>query len=148
VVHAPPLAVGDWRSLMGPRSTCRNILIVDDDDHARGLFHARLESDQRTGLWWEATDPLTASALVEFLPIDVIVLDFRLAQGTAVDCLPALRRLRPDCRIVVYTADVERASDAQVIGLGADDLVRRTTGDVDQDIAAIVFGPESPVAAA
>jgi DNA-binding NarL/FixJ family response regulator len=125
---------------MGPRSTGRNILIVDDDDDVRRLFHSRLADDRRTGLLWEATDPLTASALVEFLPIDVIVLDFLLAQGTAVDCLPALRLHRPDCRIVVYTTDVEGASNAQVLGLGADDLVRRRTVDVDQDIASIAFG--------
>src|SRR6185437_6132815 len=90
-VHAPPLAVGDWRSLMGPRSYCRNVLVIDDDDDARRFIHSRLVADPRTGMVWEASDPLTASALAEILPVDVVVLDFLLAQGTAVDCLPALR---------------------------------------------------------
>jgi len=122
---------------------CRNILIVDDDDDARCRFHSRLAEDPRVGMLWEATDPLTASALVEFLPVDVVVLDFLLAQGTAVDCLPALRRHRPDSRIVVYTASMQLARGAHVLGLGADQLVHRWGFDVDQDIGSIAFGSPS-----
>jgi len=132
---------------MGPRWTCRNVLIVDDDDNARRLIHSRLAEDPRTGMVWEATDPLTASALVETLPVDVIVLDFLLAQGTAVDCLPALRQHRPDSRIVVYTASMQLAREAHVLGLGADHLVHRWGFGVDQDIGSIAFGSPSPVAA-
>jgi DNA-binding NarL/FixJ family response regulator len=128
---------------MGPRSLCRNVLVVDDDDDARRLIHSRLAEDARTGMVWEATDPLTASALVEFLPVDVVVLDFLLAQGTAVDCLPALRRHRPDSRIVVYTASMQLARGAHVLGLGADQLVHRWGFDVDQDIGSIAFGSPS-----
>jgi DNA-binding NarL/FixJ family response regulator len=93
---------------------------------------------------WEATDPLTASALVEILPVDVVVLAFLLADGTAVDCLPSLRQHRPDCRIVVYTADLDAASHSHVLGLGADDLVQRR--NVDRDIASIALGsPDLPL---
>jgi DNA-binding NarL/FixJ family response regulator len=130
---------------MGPRSTCRNVLIVDDDDDARRLIHSRLADDPRTGMLWEATDPLTASALVEILPVDVVVLDFLLAQGTAADCLPALRQHRPDSRIVVYTADMQGAHEARVLGLGADHLVQRRNVDVDRDIASIAFGSPTPL---
>ena len=123
---------------------CRNILIVDDDDDARCRFHSRLAEDPRVGMLWEATDPLTASALVEILPVDVVVLAFLLADGTAVDCLPSLRQHRPDCRIVVYTADLDAASHSHVLGLGADDLVQRR--NVDRDIASIALGsPDLPL---
>jgi DNA-binding NarL/FixJ family response regulator len=119
---------------------CRNVLIVDDDDDARRLIHSGLAEDPRIGLLWEATDPLTASALAEFLPVDVVVLDFLLAQGTAADCLPALRQQWPDSRIVVYTADLQGAREADVLGLGANELVHRRNADVVQEIAGIAFG--------
>jgi DNA-binding NarL/FixJ family response regulator len=131
---------------MGPRSYCRNVLVIDDDDDARRFIHSRLVDDPRTGMVWEASDPLTASALAEILPVDVVVLDFLLAQGTAVDCLPALRQHRPDCRIVVYTGSMQLAREAHVLGLGADHLVHRWGFDVDQDIGSIAFGSPSTVA--
>lgn len=124
----------------------RNVLVVDDDDDARRFIHSQLVEDPRAGLLWEATDALTACALAQMLPVDVVVLDFLLAQSTAADCLPALRQARPDCRIVVYTADVEGASEARVLALGADDLVRRRDLDVDQGVADIAFGTPTTVA--
>jgi DNA-binding NarL/FixJ family response regulator len=127
---------------------CRNVLIVDDDDVARRLIHGGLAEDPRVGMLWEATDPLTACALAEILPVDVAVLDFVLAQGTAADCLPALRLHRPDARIVVYTAEVQRACEAGVLGLGADQLVQRRDVDVAKEIASIVLGSPSPVVVA
>ena len=128
---------------MGPRSTGRNILIVDDDDDVRRLIHLRLAEDPRTGMVWEATDPQTASALVQILAVDVIILDHVLAQGTATDCLGALRQHRPDCRIIVYTEHVQLARESKVLDLGADHLVQRRGVGVD-DIARMVFGSALP----
>jgi len=44
--------------------------------------------------------------------VDVILLDFRLGDGTAADCLPRLRRLQPAAWIVVYTANRAAAESA------------------------------------
>jgi DNA-binding NarL/FixJ family response regulator len=81
--------------------------------------------------------------------VDVVILDYVLAKGTAVDCLPALRRHRPQARIIVYTAHVGVARDAHVLQLGADYLVPKMSVVVE-DVVGIVFAglsrPEAPAA--
>jgi DNA-binding NarL/FixJ family response regulator len=134
---------------MGPRPTTRNVLIVEDDDDIRMLVHSWLEADARSGMIWEASDPLTASALAQILPVDVVILDFLLAAGTAADCLPDLRRHRPDARIIVYAASMDVARAAHVHELGADHLVPKMEVVVE-GVVGIAFGgharPEIPAA--
>lgn len=127
--------MGDWRSLMGPR----NVLVVEDDDDIRTIVHSWLADDPRCGMIWEACDPLTASVLAEMLPVDIMILDYLLAAGTAAECLPALRQLRPRSRIVVYTTSMDVARDAHVLDLGADLLVPKMSVVVE-DVVSIVFG--------
>jgi DNA-binding NarL/FixJ family response regulator len=82
------------------------------------------------------------------LPVDVVILDYLLANGTAVDCLPALRRHRPEARIIVYTAHVGVARGARVLQLGADHLVPKMSVVVE-DVVGIVFaGLSRPEASA
>jgi DNA-binding NarL/FixJ family response regulator len=70
--------------------------------------------------------------------VDVVILDFLLAKGTAADCLPTLRRHRPQARIIVYTAHIGVARDAHVLQLGADHLVPKMSVVVE-DVVGIVF---------
>ena len=134
---------------MGPGPTTRNVLIVEDDDDIRRIIQSWLADDPRSGMIWEACDPLTASALAQFLPVDIVILDYLLAAGTAADCLPELRHHRPESRIIVYTASMAVADDAHVLELGADHVVPMITVVVE-DVVSIVFGgrpqPKTPVA--
>ena len=124
---------------MGPCNTTRNVLIVEDDDVVRAQVHARLSEDPRSGMIWEATDPLTASALAQLLPVDVTILDYVLAAGTADDCVPALRHFRPDSRIIVYTPRPTAARESHVRKLGANHLVPKKSV-VAEEVVGIVFG--------
>ena len=135
---------------MGPGCTTRNVLIVEDDDDIRLLVHSWLTHDSRSGMIWEATDPSTACALAQIVPVDVVLLDFLLAAGTAADCLPELRQLRPDARIIVFTAaSMDVANAAHLLELGADCLVPKVDVVVE-GVVSIVFGelaqPELPAA--
>jgi DNA-binding NarL/FixJ family response regulator len=123
---------------MGPSSP-RNVLIVDDDDDVRFLIHRWLSEDTRSGMIWEATDPATASALAQLLPVDVTILDYTLAQGTAADCVPALRHHLPESRIIVYTAGTPMSDMSHVLTLGANDLVSKVSV-VTEEVVELVFG--------
>ena len=127
---------------MGPNRTTRNVLIVEVDDDVRSLVHARLSEDPRSGMIWEATDPMTLSALAQLLPVDVTILDYVLAAGTAADCVPALRQHLPDSRIIVYTSRPTPIRESQVRKLGANHLVPKKSV-LAEDVVGIVFGGHS-----
>ena len=115
------------------------ILLVEDNDDIRSLLRFWLEDDERCAQVAEATSPTEAISLARDGELDAVVLDYMLTGGTAADCLPDLRILLPNARIIVYTANRAAAIAAGVRDLGADLVVDKNV--VVEDVVGLVLTP-------
>ena len=125
----------------GPNATGRHVLLVEDNEDIRFLLKFWLEDDVRCRQVSEATSPQEATAVARQQDVDVILLDYMLTGGTALDCLPQLRASRPQAWIVVYTANRALAEESGVRELGADVVVGKMDVVVE-DVVEIAFGRE------
>ena len=94
--------------------------VVDDSDALRAVLRSRLEALPRASVVGEATNADDAiSGILEARP-DVVTLDFRLATGTCLRVIRAVKRSSPDTTIVVLTNHPEDAYRRRCVGLGCD----------------------------
>jgi len=124
---------------VGTSDSRQRVLVVEDNEDIRLLLNLWLADDPRCLSVKEADSVAAALAATGTADYDAVVLDFMLGDGTAVDCLPQLRKAWPDARIVVYTASLRVAHDARVMELGADALVEKVSVVVE-DVVELVLG--------
>ena len=107
----------------------RRLLIIDDDT----LFRDRLARAMERRGFTVATADAIASALesAESFAPDYAVVDLRLGQASGLDLVSGLRRIRPDCRIVMLTGYGNFASAVAAIKAGAVDYLPKP---VDADV--------------
>ena len=113
----------------------RRLLIIDDD----ALFRERLARAMERRGFAVATAEAIAPALElagVFAP-DYAVVDLRLGQASGLDLVAALRRTRPDCRIVMLTGYGNFASAVAAIKAGAIDYLPKPA-DADAVEAALL----------
>ena len=84
------------------------VLIVDDQLMVRQLFELYLKSDER----YELVESLSSAAQVENFvracPVDLILMDILMNDGSnGLDAAAAVKKLRPETRIVAVTSMVE-----------------------------------------
>jgi two-component system response regulator RegA len=129
----------------------RSLLIVDDDEP----FLARLaRAMERRGF-----EVKTASSVAEGVstakaaPPAFAVIDLRLADGSGLDVVTALRASRPDTRIVMLTGYGNIATAVAAVKAGALDYLAKPA-DADQVEAALLARelslpppPENPMSA-
>ena len=117
----------------------KRVLVVDDEPDLRKLIRWLLELDERCGCIAEADSGASAVREAERVAPTAVILDFMLGDETAADVLPSLRAACPSARILVYTAAPERAEAAGVIDRGADEVVAKASGNIDDliDLALI-----------
>jgi two-component system response regulator RegA len=129
----------------------RSLLIVDDDEP----FLARLaRAMERRGF-----EVKTAPSVVEGIataktaPPAFAVIDLRLADGSGLDVVTALRAARPDIRIVMLTGYGNIATAVAAVKAGALDYLAKPA-DADQVEAALLSRemslpppPENPMSA-
>jgi DNA-binding NarL/FixJ family response regulator len=116
-----------------------NILVVEDEEDIRFLVRFWLAEDPRCSQVVEADGPMTAVRECSRHTLDVILVAFKIAGGTAADCLPRLRSEHPGARIIVYTASLPVAHQANVLALGADLVVEQIR--VVEDVVDLVLSP-------
>ena len=109
----------------------KRVLVVDDEPDLRKLLRWLLELDDRCTCIAEAGDGPSAVREAERVAPNAVILDFMLGDETAADVLPSLRAACPSARILVYTAAPERATAAGVIDRGADEIVAKASGNID-----------------
>jgi DNA-binding NtrC family response regulator len=97
------------------------ILLMDDESAVRlGIRHF-LEAQ---GLEvWEAASWQAGRELLRRARPDVVLLDYRLPDGTALELLPELRALEPSLPVVVLTAQASIDLAVQTIKLGAEQFL-------------------------
>lgn len=114
------------------------VLVVDDEPDIIDLMTIWLEDDPRCKAVERAESLAQALRVAQAANPDVILLDFRLHGETSAAVLPALRSVCPESRILIHTASREEAAKAQVLALGADDILEKATVSVDQVVEAVL----------
>lgn len=120
----------------GPPATPVKVLVVDDHAivaESLSLLVGRQPDMQCVGL--AGTLAAARSLVVETRP-DVLVLDHDLPDGTGVDALPELMRLRPEMQALVLTASVDDVLLGAAISAGAAGFVSKRRG-IAEVIAAV-----------
>jgi two-component system response regulator RegA len=129
----------------------RSLLIVDDDEP----FLTRLaRAMERRGFEVRTAGSVAeGTAAAEAQPPAFAVLDLRLADGSGLDVVTALRAKRPDARIVMLTGYGNIATAVAAVKAGALDYLAKPA-DADQVEAALLARelalpppPENPMSA-
>ncbi|ADZ68457.1 ActR/PrrA/RegA family redox response regulator transcription factor [Polymorphum gilvum] len=129
----------------------RSLLIVDDDK----AFQQRLaRAMEKRGFEADTADSVReAVAKLGAAPPAFAVVDMRLEDGSGLDVIEALRRVRPDARAVILTGYGNIATAVTAVKLGAIDYLAKPA-DADDVFAALTRQgdekaqpPENPMSA-
>ena len=80
----------------------KRILLVDDHKNMRMLVNELLSGVGYRVL--EARDGNEAMGLIEIGPIDLVITDLKMPEIDGIELTRAIRRIRPDLPIIVYSA--------------------------------------------
>ena len=102
------------------------ILFADDDEMYRLLLRAAFSMVEGVEVVGEASDGEQAVALAAATMPDVILLDVEMPHMDGFDAALAIRRARPDARILLHTGELleERQAKAQRLDLVLLDKLR------------------------
>ena len=131
-----PLAAGQKLTFTGDAS--RSLLLVDDD----APFRTRLaRAMEKRGFDVVAVDSVSLGIDVaqESAPAYAVV-DLRLADGSGLDVVAALRDARPDARIIMLTGYGNIATAVTAVKLGAVDYLAKPA-DADEVHTALTRQP-------
>jgi DNA-binding NarL/FixJ family response regulator len=107
------------------------IVLADDHRSIRRTLRALLDAEGEIEVIAEVADVDTATRHVRQRRPHVLIIDLRLANGSALATLAELRRSAPDTQIVVMTMEASRSVAAQVLGAGALGYVLKEQSDRD-----------------
>lgn len=108
------------------------ILLVEDDAQLARSIAERVSSEgyavDRVATGWEAEEAVASYAY------SLLILDRRLPDGDGIDRIPAIRRHRPDIRIITLTALDATLDKIDGLEAGADDYLTKPF-EIDELIA-------------
>ncbi len=116
----------------------RSLLLVDDDQ----VFLKRLaRAMEKRGFAVETASSVAAGkAIAAARPPAFAVVDLRLEDGNGLAVVEALRRARPECRIVVLTGYGSIASAVAAVKIGATDYLAKPV-DAEEVVNALLAKP-------
>ncbi len=126
-LHLAPTASGPERSSR-PGVPIR-VVLADDHAMMRRSMRRLLDSDPDIEVASEASDPTAVTSEVRRQLPQVLVLDRRLPNGSAVDTIRGLRGQMPGTAIVVLTMEQSVALAQQMLGAGAFGFVLKDRAD-------------------
>jgi two-component system response regulator RegA len=129
----------------------RSLLLVDDDKPLRQRLAIALE---RRGFAVHSAESVAEGVkLARSVQPDFAVVDLRLADGSGLDVVQALRQARPDARVIMLTGYGNIATAVAAVKAGAVDYLPKPA-DADQIEAALLnkerglpSPPENPMSA-
>lgn len=99
--------------------TTIRIMLVDDHAVVREGLRALLEQQADMRIVGEAEDGAAAIERLAGDAPDVVVLDMKMPGPDAVDTISAIRRLRPEAQVLVFTSYAEDAQVRDALAAGA-----------------------------
>ena len=122
----------------GTKPDKSRILHVDDDADARLLISASL----RDFGYFVVTAGSVAEALslAKDLKFDLCILDVRLPDGTGIELCQQLRKLRPDSRVIYYSAYADEAEQKAALSVCGDAYLKKPVSAeyLEQTIAKLL----------
>ncbi len=101
----------------------KRILVVDDHKNTRVLVIELLSTMGYTIL--EAQDGEEAMKLVDIGPIDLVMTDLKMPKMDGIQLTRAIRRIRPDLPIIVYSAHRFIDTAPAALKAGANDYLAK-----------------------
>jgi two-component system response regulator RegA len=115
--------------------TEKTLLIIDDDAPYRQRLAVALE---KRGFSVNQAESVEAGiARARAMPPRYAVVDLRLADGSGLDIVPEIKKLRPDCRVIILTGYGNIATAVAAVKSGAVDYLPKPA-DADQVEAALL----------
>ncbi len=99
----------------------KELLILDDDNALRRTLSRAMV--QRGFSVMQASSVKEAREQIQITSPDFAILDLKLEDGNGLEIVPALRNLRPDCRIVILTGFGNIATAVAAVKAGALDYL-------------------------
>lgn len=96
-----------------------DVMVCDDHRMVVRAISGLLNADPGLSVVAQTTDRKSALEAVAAHPIDVAVMDVRLGGDSGLDLASAVRRLQPDCKVVVLTAFPSDVALVKAYELGA-----------------------------
>ena len=113
----------------------KTLLLVDDDAPYRQRLAQAMEKRGFRVIQAESVEAAIAAARAE--PPHYAVVDLRLTDGSGLDVVPEIRKVREDCRVVMLTGYGNIATAVVAIKAGAVDYLPKPA-DADQVEAALL----------
>ncbi|SIT12786.1 response regulator [Alicyclobacillus vulcanalis] len=112
------------------------IAMVEDHPVVREGLRVLLNLEPDMELVGEAESVTSALALIQRVPVDVLLLDLVLGEEDGIDLIPALRKAAPETRILALSSFTDPARMARLASAGADGFLPKTV-DPKHLLAAI-----------
>jgi two-component system chemotaxis response regulator CheY len=93
------------------------VLVVDDSGYARRLLRQTLEAGGHAVI--EAASGMAGLEAYAVHAPDVVLLDLTMEDVGGLEVLERLREVDPNARVIVVSADIQRATGRQVAEAGA-----------------------------
>jgi len=93
------------------------VLVVDDSGYARRLLRQTLEAGGHAVI--EAASGMAGLEAYAMQAPDVVLLDLTMEDVGGLEVLQRLREIDPNARVIVVSADIQRATGKQVAEAGA-----------------------------
>ena len=115
------------------------LLLVDDDRP----FLTRLGRAMETrGFHVDMAETIQeASIKIKNSPPDFAVVDMRLSDGNGLDVIEAIRKVKPDCKVIILTGYGNIATAVTAIKMGAVDYLSKPA-DADEVFSALMRKPD------
>ncbi len=127
------------------------VALVEDDPGTRSRFEAVIRANPRLALVHSAAWARDMLAWLAGNPVDVLLVDLGLPDGSGIDVIRECTRLQPACEVMVITMFGDEAHMMKAFGAGAKGyLLKDGTGE---DLAAHIMNlrnggsPMSPIIA-
>lgn len=128
-----------------------SVLIVEDDAVTRATLAHAIEAEPRLRLAGTFESVKPALEWLEANPVDVLMTDLGLPDGSGIDVIHACAQRHPECDIMVVTVSSDEANVLASIEAGASGYVLKDAGamDVAQAVLDLRAGgaPMSPAIA-
>jgi len=117
----------------GDAVTLNTVLLVDDDKDIRRMMREQLEKHDFLVL--EAAAGKRLIQILEQQPVDIILLDLQLLDGSGLSFIPEIRK-HTDAPLIIVSGRNETAGKVESLDKGADDYVHKPF-DMDELMARI-----------